>query len=327
MTSINNNIMRDAANVFLDDKNSYLGGTLGDIKEIILLYLINSTEKIQSIEQINEICSNNTLYAYRLCDNVLFWELLWTKNISNKIPDPEKLIIILLERKIISNYFHTKDDTLNKFSVLRTAYDYIKNKNRKNYVRDLYKYALNYYKYDKKNILKTLKFNILLDKVEKNDNAFILFYNDIQNGVNIKDIIEKNYWNDIDFVYDNPNIFIKAKKLMEDVVLQRFKMVENKAHNVTNYIDILVKKGFNINQMFIFDSGDVVNFLGYSIINLNNVLFVILLNMGADINQVSPGISALSLLMDLKSKSTSFTDLTRIDKMISALDNFIFMSD
>lgn len=348
---INADVIDDNADIFVGE--NYLGKTQTDIKEIILLYLINSITKIQSVERIKDICSKNIIYQYRLCDNVALWKLLWTKNISNKVPEPEKL------KKILSNIMKTKNyhknnkifyDNIN--FLIKIVIDYMQNKNMKNYIQNLYESALKFYGYYDKNMLETLKFNLLFEKAVKNDEALQLYYNDIFFGLDIQDILKKNYWDDIDYVYNNPEIFYNTEKLDKYITLKRFTLGENsnKPHQVTTYIDILIEKGFDINQIF-FNLNDsthlndidnitvlnyiinnnnsnisVVNFLGYSIISVYPTLFEYLLYKNANINQVSPGIDAESLIIIHKNK-VSQKDSIVLDEMLNILENYKFMNN
>lgn len=303
-------VVKDNANLFLDQyKNNYFGDIPGDIKEIILFYLVNAITKIQSMEQIDELCSQNMLYQYRLCDNVQFWKLIWTKNIADEIPNPKKLIKIIEDLKLDESI--DMNHSLIIHSMGDDVEEYIETGNLKKYIMDLYGYSLQLYTYTTKVLLGILGFNKLYQKARNNDNAINDFFVDIYDQVDQNIIVNRKYWNDIDFVYDNQVIFTNITNLLPNSTSEYEK-------KIILYVQILINKGFDINQMF--QVGKYrVNLFGYSILRVNLILFKSLLWREINKDEVSPGYDAESFLTLIRKKTVSVEKLGHINMMIRML--------
>lgn len=315
-------VMKDNANMFLDkNKNNYFGKTPEDIKGIILLYLANAVTKIQSIEQIDELCSQNALYKYKLCDNIAFWKLIWTKNITDEFPNPKKLLKIIDNLKLDKSLSINQSVTIS--SMEKEIKNYIKSRDKKEYLSSLYVYSLELYTYADKDILGKLGFNKLLEKAKNNDDALDQFYDDVNSMFDENIIINNSYWDDIDFIYDNENIF----KNISELVSQRsskdfiYEYEPNQIYEEKIYIDILIKKGFDINQMFTVGFKEL-NLLGYSILRAYPMLFEYLLKIGANYKEVSPGLDAATFITSTKKYAISVQKLDFLSIITKMLDQY-----
>lgn len=322
-------VVRNNVNLFIDEYN-YFGNTPNDIKGIILLYLINSITKMPSIEQIEELCSQNILYKYKLCQNIEFWKLIWTKNIASKIPDPEKLRILM------DNTRPNNVVTHQSFLAMGNAInEYINDKNLKNYIRKLYRAILNMrseYNFD---IFKNLKFNLLAEKEENSVKAIDQFIYDVKNNSknNFKNIIDKDYWKDIDFDYYGFKLLPKIGKLAisEQVKAmrnartnQRNKDIKNLAQLSTDnmaFMDVLVEKGFDLNKVYVNQADYPLTLLGYSIRHIISPLFEYLIYNNVNTDNVYGKQNAMQLLKK-KKKQVVKDKLHIVESMIKMLEDY-----
>lgn len=271
----------DAGNLMID-KDTYLCNIDVDIKGMIMLIIVNLTIKTEKVETIYKLCSVNKTLQHLLCDNIYFWELLYTKNIADKIPNPKKLKIITENRyemmkEKIKNQPENKHFIL-YIQMLEKLLIILNNKlnakiTQKEYIENLYQFAVSILDYKWATTLSyasNFGFNILKDNLIKSSSYLREYKNSNNPYINESDLPIMAGQN-IMLIYD----LFKKNKL--------------------EHIHQIIKNGYDINKFYFTELGDIsssnemkntlgmeINTLGMAILIGDSRLVEYLLNLGAN---------------------------------------------